>query len=437
MSKRTYIISLVMACTITNLQAQTYNDSVRTDVWSIFVQGGLSHYWHMRGGDYSDSRQPVSPDFSIGLQNTLRPWVRLGFKAEYTMAKATGRAIRIGETAQEGYMVGDYTTTLHTTIDRVQNRNNMNIFMTDFNAQFNVMDIWHRRKAQDLNIWLGTGIGYWHAWNRNSQTYSYNEEAVTKGDTYFNVYTHKYVKSQAHKHQGDAFYIPLSLSAEYDITPRWTAGLMTEYKWLPIGHEFTPKSLLNAGVLLRYNFVGSKMPSNKALLDKSQKELQEQRENCGSQARYMEQLLDDKADLKRQLEAKQRELELLKQQLGNPPQTEQSVKTQASSTIANQHEVLFDLGWTKMSAQEQLRLDDYLAQWEDAEHRPQLIVTGEASADGKSDRNQRLSEARLQRVLDYLLQKGWGASAIKEEKAIGDSNQGMTPHYRRVTIIAE
>lgn len=437
MNSKKIITLAAVALTATAATAQTYNDSVRTDVWSVFSQGGLSHYWNMRGGDYTDSRQPVSPDFSIGLQNTLRPWVRLGFKAEYTMAKATGRAIRIGETTQQGYLVGDYETELHTTIDRVQNRNNMNIFMTDFNAQFNVMDIWHHRKAQALNIWLGTGIGYWHAWNRNSQTYSYNEEAVAKGDTYFNVYTHNYVKSQAHKHQGDAFYIPLSLSAEYDITPRWTAGLMAEHKWLPIDHEFTPKNLLNAGVLLRYNFVGSKMPSNKALLDKSQKELQEQRENCGSQAKYMEQLLDDKADLKHQLEAKQRELELLKQQLGNQPQTEGAAKTQSSATTANQHEVLFDLGWTKMSAQEQLRLDDYLEQWKDAAHRPQFIVIGEASADGKSERNQRLSEARLQRVLDYLQQKGWEASTIKEEKAIGDSNQGLTPHYRRVTIIAE
>ena len=71
-----------------------------------------------------------------------------------------------------------------------------------------------------------------------------------------------------------------------------------------------------------------------------------------------------------------------------------------------------------------------------ADDRPKLSVIGEASADGKSDRNQRLSEARLQRVLDYLKSKGWEAS-IKEEKAIGDSNQGTTPHYRRVTIIAE
>ena len=422
------ILSAAVAMTATAASAQTYNDSVRTNTWSVFAQGGLSYYWDMRGGDFKTSRTPVAPDFSLGLHYTLRPWIRLGWKAEYTMIKSTGKAIRIGETSQDGYKLGDYETTLKTTIDRVQNRNNMSVFMTDLNAQFNIFDIEHNRKAQAFNLWLGTGVGYWHGWNRNSQTLSYNEEAVAKGDTYFNVYTHNYVKSFAEKKQENALYIPVSLSAEYDITPRWTAGIMGEYKWLPINHELTPKGMVNAGVLLRYNFVGKKMPTNKALLAEAQKNL----EDCTSQTKYVEKLIDDKADLSKQLAAKQKELDALKQQLSSQTAPKTNATAQADG---NQHEVLFDLGWTKMSAQEQLRLDDYLEQWQGGD-RPKLSVIGEASADGKSDRNQRLSEARLQRVLDYLKSKGWEAS-INEEKAIGDSNQGTTPHYRRVTIIAE
>ena len=54
-------------------------------------------------------------------------------------------------------------------------------------------------------------------WNRNSQTWSYNERATATGDAYFNGYSHSYLKSSEDKKHFNALYIPLSLSLEFDI----------------------------------------------------------------------------------------------------------------------------------------------------------------------------------------------------------------------------
>ena len=413
--KRYILASALAVSAMAGLQAQTYNDTVRTHTWSVFAQGGLSYWRGMRGGDFYPSRRPLTPDFGIGVNYNIKPWVRVGLKAEYTMVKSTGDAVRVASSQKEGYMVNDRSTTLTTTIDRVQNRNNMNVFMADLHADFNVMDIWHNRKAQKFNLWIGTGVGYWHGWNRHSQTFSYREEAVAKGDGYNNVYNHNYLASQADKAQTNALYIPVSLAAEYDITPRWTAGIYAEGKLLPLKKDLTPKGIAMAGVRIAYNFVGKKVKSYKSLY-----------EDALAQQETLKRCCADKESALARLAEAQRENDKLKSQLADAQNSKP-----AAAPCKKGHVVYFDAGKYDLSASEKIRLDQYIAEAKESDNK--LLLVGEASKDGSAAKNQSLSEKRLNSVLSYLNDKGIKNVRIGEKKAIGAQAQGDET-YRRVVI---
>lgn len=47
-------LAVAVLATAATLQAQTYNDTVRTHTWSVYIQGGGTLYHGMRGyGRYS------------------------------------------------------------------------------------------------------------------------------------------------------------------------------------------------------------------------------------------------------------------------------------------------------------------------------------------------------------------------------------------------
>ncbi len=416
--KRYILVSALAVSAMAGLQAQTYNDTVRTHTWSVFAQGGLSYWRGMRGGDFYPSRRPLTPDFGIGVNYNIKPWVRVGLKAEYTMVKSTGDAVRVGSTAKDGYMVGDRATTLNTTVDRVQNRNNMSVLMADLHADFNVMDIWHDRKAQKFNLWVGTGVGYWHGWNRNSQTFSYREEAVAQGNGYYNVYNHNYLESQAAKDQANALYIPVSLAAEYDITPRWTVGIYAEGKLLPMKKDFTPKGIAMAGVRISYNFVGKKIKSYKSLY-----------EDAVAQQETLKRCCAEKESALARLAEAQRENDKLKSQVADAQNSKPAVAP--SKEGKKGHVVYFNAGKYNLTASEKIRLDQYIAEAKKSDTK--LLLVGEASKDGSTAKNQTLSEKRLKAVLSYLNEKGIKDVRISEKKAIGAQAQGDDT-FRRVVI---
>lgn len=415
---------------VVGVHAQTYNDTVRTHTWSLYVQGGASIYHDMRGADVSDSRRPVSPYGAIGFKYNIKPWVRWGLNLEYTMLKATGKYVTSEKTVDETYVITDpstgktYPATLETNIDRLQNRYNMHYAMADLNVDFNLLDIWHNRKAQKWNLWLGTGVGYLHGWSRHSLTYSYRQEAVAKGSGYYNVYTHNYITSSACKEQVNALYIPVRLSLEYDITPRWTIGVMGQYKYLPLDKELTPKGMASGGVLIRYNFVGKRMPSNRALYYRALGEQQEMKEVYERQLRDKQRSNDDLAG--KLSKARQENTDLK-----NLVEDCQKAKSQVLS-----HDVYFDVNKTNISSQEKIRLQDFVSSLKE-QGSYKLTIIGEASSDGSSSKNFKLSEGRLNHVVDYLKKQGIEDFSIKLEKAVGDSNGCPDAKCRRVQITVE
>ena len=421
-------MAVAVLATAATLQAQTYNDTVRTHTWSVYIQGGGTLYHGMRGMDEIAKRKHIMPFGGVGVKYNIKPWVRLGLNLEYDMLRSLDKGM-LSTTTNRGYEIKDpstgktYPTTLETKMDRFQNRYTMQYAMADLNVDFNIMEFWHNRKAQQLNLWLGVGVGYLRGWSRNSTTFSYREMAVAKGEGYYNVYTHNYMKSHAFNEHVDAMYIPATLSLEYDLSSRWTAGVFGRYSYLPLNKDLTPKGMYSAGVVLRFNFVSKVMPSNKARY-----------------YRALSEQVEMKAAYEQQLQDKLRENESLASQLSASKKDNAELKAMLDdcekSKKLTSYDVYFTLNKSNITTQEKIRLRNFIQRLKE-QGNYKLTIIGEASSDGPSSKNYKLSEERLNNVVDYLRKRGIEDFSIKLEKAIGDSNDCPKEECRRVQITVE
>ncbi len=408
---------------VVTLQAQTYNDTVRTNTWSVYMQGGASSYHGVRSALFDNSKRTIAPDFDLGVKYNIKPWVRLGLNVGYTMLKSTNKYVSSSTTIQNNFMVADYPTTLETKIDRLQNRNNTHLLGADINTDFNILDIWHNRKTQWINLYAGVGVGYMHGWNRNSQTYAYSESAVAKGEGYYNVYSHTYMKSNADKSQFNTLYVPLSLSLEFDISRQLTVGAIAQYKYLPIKKDLTPKGIYSAGVVIRYNFVKSKSKLQQNQIRDLYSRIEAGRVNCaGEQA-----AIRNKADEKEARMAKQ----IAEQKL---------LLDERSNTIAKLERenigtaVYFENNSTELSEDGKKGLSRLAEQLKDDQR---ITVIGSANTTGYTKHNQKLSDNRCEVVMKYLLDKGVKKEQFKLSLSLGDRGMTIEPDCRRVVIIVQ
>ena len=149
-------LAVAVLATAATLQAQTYNDTVRTHTWSVYIQGGGTLYHGMRGMDEIAKRKHIMPFGGVGVKYNIKPWVRLGLNLEYDMLRSLDKGM-LSTTTNKDYEIKDpstgktYPTTLETKMDRFQNRYTMQYAMADLNVDFNIMEFWHNRKAQQLN----------------------------------------------------------------------------------------------------------------------------------------------------------------------------------------------------------------------------------------------------------------------------------------------
>ena len=423
--KRYILGSALAVSAMANLHAQTYNDTVRTNTWSVFAQGGVSYFWKVRGGDFNGAHKRVSPDAAVGVKYNIRPWVRVGLKAEYTQVRAAMEgALRISEQKDIATTLNGNAATKHIITDRIQNTNIMHVAMADLNVDFNIMDIWHNRRAQKFNLWLGTGVGYFRGWNRNLLSFSTCEDVESKGDTYYNVESTDRIDSYSDNSHADALYIPLSLNAEWDITPRWTVGIYAEGKYLPLNKEITPKFMGMGGLKIAYNFVGKKVKTNKQLYYDALRANETLKHCCEEK----EQLMNELADAKNANYRLQNDLDKARQEAA---EANKLAATNAQSKTEGGHIVYFPVGGSKLTELEKIRLDDYVAECK--KNGNEITLVGEASADGNASSNQKLSESRLKTVLSYLKKKGVSDVVISDSQAIGASQKGDAKH-RRVVI---
>lgn len=238
---------------VATIQAQTYNAKAQTAALSVYVEGGTSGYYGVRSALFDNSKMSIAPDFDLGAKFNVKPWMRVGLNVGYTMMKSTNKTITSSTITDNDFMVGGHATTLETKIDCLQNRNDAHLLGVDINADFNILNLWPNRNTKWINLYAGVGVGYMHGWNRNLQTNSYSESAIAKGEGYYNVYNHMYLKSFSDNAQFNTLYVPVSLSIEFDVFSQFTICAIVQSKSLPINVELTPKGIFNSGIVVRYN----------------------------------------------------------------------------------------------------------------------------------------------------------------------------------------
>ena len=414
-------ITVVLMATVT-LQAQTYNDSVRVRTWSVYMQGGISSYHGVRSELFDNSKRTMAPDLNLGVKYNIQPWVRLGVNAGYTMLKSSGNHSLSITTTDHNFLIGDRTGTLELKSDRLQNLNNTYLAGVDANADFNILEIWPKRKAQWLSLYAGAGVGYMRGWNRNSQTWSYNERATATGDAYFNGYSHSYLKSSEDKKHFNALYIPLSLSLEFDIQRQLTLGVIGQYKCIPTKSDFSPKGIYSAGVVIRYNFVKSKL-QRKQIAD-LYSELDASQVDCASA----------KATLQRQsreeMERLKKEADELKRQIESINSTAAGKGEETSAIIYFEND-----SWELSSkGGEQLQV---LAEKLKTHPEKKIMLISSANTVGHENRNKKLSSNRLNTVKQFLLSQGVSDTQFKTEVSLGDYGMTTSSDCRRVIVITQ
>ena len=416
-------ITVVLMATVT-LQAQTYNDSVRVRTWSVYMQGGISSYHGVRSELFDNSKRTMAPDLNLGVKYNIQPWVRLGVNAGYTMLKSSGNHSLSITTTDHNFLIGDRTGTLELKSDRLQNLNNTYLAGVDANADFNILEIWPKRKAQWLSLYAGAGVGYMRGWNRNSQTWSYNERATATGDAYFNGYSHSYLKSSEDKKHFNALYIPLSLSLEFDIQRQLTLGVIGQYKCIPTKSNFSPKGIYSAGDVILYNFVKSKSKLQRKQIADLYSELDASQVDCASA----------KATLQRQsreeMERLKKEADELKRQIESINSTAAGKGEETSAIIYFEND-----SWELSSkGGEQLQV---LAEKLKTHPEKKIMLISSANTVGHENRNKKLSSNRLNTVKQFLLSQGVSDTQFKTEVSLGDYGMTTSSDCRRVIVITQ
>lgn len=413
--------------------AQEY-DAWRTRTWSVYLQGGAS--WAggvaMKNIDASKGTS-VSPLVGLGVDYNIRPWVRVGLNYEFSKF---AREQRFSEFHP---LPAKLDPALHLTelYGGTAFRNTWSHYHdVDLTAEFNVMEIWNKRKAKWFNLYLGTGLGGMFA-SGNSYDLAMGYELWSDPNNYQNsvqvgnnheIYT--WLSAKNTRHNFNSLYVPVLLSAEFDVSPRVTLGVKGSGKFLFSSDDFAPDNLWAAALVLRYNFLGprqgyksDKRKLKEAAVDyeklwsmyrKEQADCNDDREKSAAAA----------AAQQARLQALEAENARLQQQLDR--QREEKVP------VAEEFCVQFRRNSARLSAKQEGRLMRYIETEKDSENR--YIVIGESSAEGQSDFNQTLSERRLACVLEFLHANGIGDERIETAEAIGDRSQIHDPAARRVTV---
>ena len=403
------------------------NKALRTDTWSIYAQGGVSKAF---GIEYQDVRPQwiteLSPEWGAGINYHLRPWLRLGLNYEFSnfsrqqqydefqpIAAPKDLEGMIILNSYGGLAYSDLTYYFHN---------------THLSLEFNLMELWKERRSRRFNLYLGSGLGMMFAQGRSYSvemgSYDWADPANIQdgAEVSDNWATESYVRANNVNGAFNALYVPGTLSFEYDLKPQFTLGLKGEYKYVFPGHHlYQPSGLATAALVLRYNFVGAK-PAVSRSRDKYS-EMVVVNQGLESMGRVAVRHFDEnKAEIGR-MEAENRMLEARNKAM------EQSLSDSRNEKGLT---VFFDVNQAKVSQEDQLRLAELARKVLRGGRKLTLIA--EASSDGSSDHNMKLSERRLASVLDVLQVNGLSEEHIEMAKAIGEENQVPGPEQRKVEV---
>lgn len=424
------LIALLSALFTVNTAAQTaggsgveqprnLNSELRTRTFSIYAQGGVS--WATGVWYHSlDSKRSykVSPAVGGGIDFTIRPWVRVG--AEYLWSRYRRE--------QRYSLLETGTMPVKTYGNYLMNYHNVKV-----GGQFNVMELWPRRRAQWLNIWVGTGLGYTFARGNEHGIYMSNTKTLggettpfVNGETVSNdgtvTFTGHVSTTNRHEHF-NKLYIPTSLHVEADVSRQFTVGLKGEVDWLLNRKDIAPRNLYLAMVTVRYNFVPSRAKAQRAYYEDRLSSLNDRVNILQQEAERERARADREASGKAALEQQNNDLKRRLQDCENS-------KTKYCTAQPAVHFVQFAHNSSFMSRAEADRLKAFAQ----SVREKTLSIVAEASTPGSERYNQKLSERRLDRVMKVLIKEGFSKNNLHPTTAIGEKNGKRDAEGRRVTI---
>lgn len=426
----------------------------RTCTWSLYGEAGatMSHGIGISNVNAAPWTS-VSPEIGAGVSFNIRPWIRLGLNydfSKYARELRFDKLQPLGDSAVDGTIDidGDHSGDIVPDIDGTPAGDRLLIektgglaytkmwtqyHATDLTLEFNVMEIWKNRTDKRFNLYAGAGFGWLFA---RGNTYSIamgNERWKEK----YKETTDIWLKAENTRHNYNTGYVPMLVSAEFDVNPIVTLGLQGNYRWL-LKCDNAPKGIGTVSMVVRLNLLGGKSGyvSKASKLRESENALAAMRdmneavkEDCEDSVHSLKDDLADSenevARLKSELEDLKKENEALKSQAEEKPKM-------SRDTLGNIC-VMFDFDSSKLRKQAKTELDDFAKRIKSTEGY-ELFVTGEASASGDSRYNLKLSELRIDSVISHLSKKGIDCSRAYRQP-LGDTGKDSSKSAQRVTIL--
>lgn len=400
-----------------------YNREVRTRTWSIHALGGASWAAGLWYQDYDAKKSyGLSPAVGGGVDFNIRPWVRVGAEYIWSRYRREQRFTALDHNTIPVKAYGNYL---------------MNAHNVKLGAGFNLMERWPGCKAQWLNVWLGTGVGFTMArgneygiWLSTTQTQGGTTTPIGSNASVGNSSTVTItgnVKTTNSHEKFNKLYIPASLHVEADVSRQFTVGLKGEMDWFLNREDMAPKNLIFALASIRYNFVPGETKTLKrrykgdisALNDRinaMQREIEAEKEKAGRCFAERERMQRENSDLQNRLD-----------------RCEKAKAAPTGTAEKASHFVQFEHNSSFLSHAEGDRLKAFARTVKGRT----LSLIAEASTPGTEKYNQLLSEKRLMRVIEALVKEGLSREDLKPAIAIGSQNRIPTSEGRRVTITAE
>ncbi len=432
----------------------------RTCTWSLYGEAGATTSHGI--GISNVNAAPwtsVSPEIGAGVSFNIRPWIRLGLNYDFSkyarelrfnklqpLDTPAGDGTIDTDGTHTGDLSGDFSGEIIPDIDGTPAGDRLllektgglaytkmwtHYHATDLTLEFNVMEIWKNRTDKRFNLYAGAGFGWLFAKGNTYNIAMGNERWKEK----YKETTDIWLKAENTRHNYNSGYVPMLVSAEFDVTPIVTLGLQGNYKRL-LKCDNAPKGIGTVSMVVRLNLLGGKSGY------KSKSGRLRESENALAAMRDMNEVLKDEcedsmSDLKDELAESQHEIEKLKSELEGLKKENEELKTQVEEKP--KHDTLdtgcamFDFDSYKLRPQAKAELNDFANRLKSMEGYD-LVVIGEASAIGDSGYNQRLSERRIGSVINYLGKKGIDCSSAYRQ-ALGDSRNDKSESAQRATIL--
>lgn len=419
------IILALSSCLFAGMGAQERGSSAyRTATWSLYAEGGatMAHGLGMSSVDAAPGMN-IFPEIGAGVSFNIRPWIRLGVNYDFSKY---AREQRFSEfqpleiPAGEGTLSEQYGGLVYSKMWT-------HYHAADLTLEFNIMELWRNRQDRRLNLYAGAGFGWLFA---SGNTYDISMGHERWSGSYKET-INTWLDAVNSRHKYDVGYVPMLLSAEFDVSPVVTVGVQGNYKRL-FSCDNAPKGIGTASVVLRLNILGSKSGYKSTGRKLRESELALAAMTVASAAAKADCEASGKAK-DEALASAMSENASLKEQVETLGKENAELKARRTNEALEKLTVQFANDSFKLSAAAKADLDAFAERMK-AFNETELVVVGEASATGASGHNLRLSELRIETVLDYLRKQGVDCSRAFRQP-LGDSGKDASDAARRATIL--